>query len=68
MLAEAPVLLAVVKLMVLVLRFVTKAVKAGGAGAPNPVAVFLIVSAQAEQAGAKSSCCLLKGWGYSESI
>lgn len=50
-LAEAPVLLAVVKLMVLVFSFVTKAVKATGTGTPKPVAFFLIVSAQAEQAG-----------------
>lgn len=69
MLAEAAVLLAVVKLMVLVFSFVTKAMKAGETGTPKLVAVFLIVSAQAEQAGAtKSSSCLLKGWGYSESL
>lgn len=54
-------LLEVVKLMGLLLSFVTKTVKAGETGALKPVAVFLITSAQAEDAGAKSSYCLLKG-------
>lgn len=47
--------------MGLVFNFVTKAAKAGGTDAAKSVAIFLIVSAQAEQAGVKSSCCLLKG-------
>lgn len=43
-LAEAPALLAVEKLMVLVLSFITSAVKTGGTSTPKPAAVFLVMS------------------------
>jgi len=60
MLAAAPVLLAFVELMVLVFSFITKAVKAGETDGPKLVAIFLIVSTQAEKADASPSAVFSK--------